>query len=51
LKSRALVALVRGLEEFDSAHQAVAELIDEPERARYVEALASLHRSALLRER
>ena len=51
LKSRELVELVRRLGEFESADQALEELIDESERARYVVALTSLQRSALLSER
>jgi putative mycofactocin binding protein MftB len=48
LKSRALVELVRRLDEFASVDEALATVVPS-ERARYEAALASLHRSGLLR--
>ncbi len=42
LKSRDLVSLVRRLEEFASATDALGELIEEPQRARYRRALFDL---------
>jgi mycofactocin biosynthesis protein MftB len=51
LKSRELVELVRRLADFESVQAAIDELIEEGQRERYVVALSSLHRSALLRGR
>jgi putative mycofactocin binding protein MftB len=48
LKSRALVELVRRLDEFASVDAALATVVPS-ECARYEAALASLHRSGLLR--
>jgi putative mycofactocin binding protein MftB len=48
LKSRALVELVRRLDEFPSVDDALAALVPL-ESGRYQAALASLHRSDLLR--
>jgi putative mycofactocin binding protein MftB len=48
LKSRDLVELVRRLGDFDTAGAALDELVVSEERARYLAALASLHRSGLL---
>jgi putative mycofactocin binding protein MftB len=47
LKSRALVELVRRLDEFASVEEALATVAPS-ERDRYRAALASLHRSGLL---
>lgn len=49
LKSRELVGLVRVLGEYGSADDALGDLVDAEKRQRYAEALASLHRSGLLR--
>jgi mycofactocin biosynthesis protein MftB len=49
LKSRALVDLVRRLGEFSSVHDALQSLTPSDEHERYEGALASLHRSELLR--
>jgi len=51
LKSRALVELVRRLEEFANVDEALDLMVPPDERTRYLEALASLQRSDLLRER
>ena len=51
LKSPALVTLVRRLEEFASANEALDALVPRGERGRYLKALASLQRSDLLHER
>ena len=51
LKSRELVALVRALDSFTCVNDALAAHVDAPQRARYREALAALHRSDLLRVR
>lgn len=48
LKSPSLVELVRRLDEFPSADDALAAIAPK-ERGRYLVALASLHRSDLLR--
>ena len=48
LKSRALVELVRRLDEFSSVDDALATMVPT-ESERYEAALASLHRSGLLR--
>jgi mycofactocin biosynthesis protein MftB len=48
LKSRDLVELVRRLSDFDSVGTALDKLVVSEERARYVAALTSLHRSGLL---
>ena len=48
LKSPELVQLVRSLAEYDSADAAIAALAPPDQHARYVTALASLHRSELL---
>jgi len=48
LKSRDLVELVRRLGDFDSARRAVDELVAEPERDRYLAALAHLSSSGLI---
>lgn len=48
LKSRDLVELVRRLGEFDNVGAALDELVASDQRARYVAALTSLHRSGLL---
>jgi len=48
LKSRELVDVVRRLGEFDSAEAAIAALVGDEARGRYVAALASLARSGLL---
>ncbi len=48
LKSRDLVELVRRLGDFDNVSAALDELVSSEQRARYVAALASLHRSGLL---
>jgi mycofactocin biosynthesis protein MftB len=50
LKSRPLVELVRRLDEFASVSDALDALVLPAERERYVMALASLHRSGLLRD-
>jgi len=51
LKSPQLVALVRSLSAAQSARSAIEELIPAEQHARYVDALASLHRSDLLSAR
>lgn len=51
LKSRELVALVRRLGEFDSAHDATCALVAEGDVERYLGALANLARSGLVRGR
>jgi len=51
LKSSELVALVRRLEEFATVDEALDVVVPRNERTRYLEALASLQRSDLLRER
>lgn len=51
LKSPALVALVRALENFADVNDALDALVAPNERARYLEALRSLERSGLLRAR
>jgi putative mycofactocin binding protein MftB len=48
LKSRDLVELVRRLGDFDTAGDALDELVANDQRARYVAALATLHGSGLL---
>lgn len=48
LKSRELVEVVRRLDEFESAHAALAALVPEERRARVAVALSSLHTSGLL---
>ncbi len=48
LKSRALVDLVRSLENFDSATAAIAQFAPGLEHKRYEEALATLARSEVL---
>ncbi|HUY42906.1 MAG TPA: mycofactocin biosynthesis chaperone MftB [Acidimicrobiales bacterium] len=51
LKSSRLVDLVRRLEEFANVDEALDVVVPRDERSRYLEALASLQRSDLLRER
>ncbi len=51
LKSRELVELVRSLDAFDSAGEAIARFAPAEQRDRYVTALSSLARSEILRER
>jgi putative mycofactocin binding protein MftB len=51
LKSRELVDVVRRLSEFDSADAALDSLVPAEQRSRYVTALTSLVRSAILCER
>ena len=51
LKSHELVALLRRLGEFSSANEALEVMVRGDEVPRYLEALASLERSDLLRER
>jgi putative mycofactocin binding protein MftB len=51
LKSPALVALVRHLHNYDSAEAAIDAVVGADQHARYVEALASLAASEILRER
>ncbi len=51
LKSRELVELVRGLDNFDSASAAINEFVPPEQHDRYVTALSSLARSEILRER
>jgi putative mycofactocin binding protein MftB len=48
LKSRQLVALVRTLDRFESADQAIDALVEPDQRGRYVTALASLVASEIL---
>ena len=48
LKSRTLVALVSGLEQFDSAAAAVEALVPAPERASHTRALARLAASEVI---
>jgi putative mycofactocin binding protein MftB len=51
LKSRELVELVRQLDQFESAHAAIDELVPADQHDRYVGALASLAHSEILRGR
>lgn len=51
LKSRELVALVRSLGDFDSAHEAINKVAPPDQHERYVGALASLQKSEILRGR
>ncbi len=51
LKSRELVALVRQLDRFESAHAAIDVVVPHGEHDRYVRALASLAHSEILRGR
>jgi putative mycofactocin binding protein MftB len=51
LKSRELVALVRRLDEFESASLAIDAVVGAPEHERYVSALASLATSEIIRGR
>ena len=51
LKSPELVALVRQLHEFESVGDALAALAPPGQSDRYARALASLHRSGMLRGR
>ena len=48
LKSPELVALVRGLGEYSSAHEAIDAFVGPAHHERYVAALSSLFRSELL---
>ena len=48
LKSRELVALVRTLDQFDSANQALDAVVESSQRDRYVTALSSLVASEIL---
>ncbi len=48
LKSRELVALVRTLDQFDSADQAIDAVVELGQRDRYVTALSSLVASEIL---
>jgi hypothetical protein len=48
LKSRELVALVRNLEEFESADEAIDAVVVPAQHQRYVEALSSLFSSEIL---
>lgn len=48
LKSPELVALVRGLAEFSSAHEAIDAFVSSDQHQRYVVALSSLFTSELL---
>jgi len=48
LKSPELVTLVRRLGEFDSAHDAIDEVVPSAQHDAYVRALASLERSEIL---
>lgn len=48
LKSRELVALVRNLEEFESADEAIDAVVLPAQHQRYVEALSSLFSSEIL---
>jgi len=48
LKSPELVALVRGLAEYSSAHEAIDAFVTPGQHQRYVAALSSLFRSELL---
>jgi putative mycofactocin binding protein MftB len=48
LKSRELVALVRTLDQFDSADQAMDAVVESGQRDRYVTALSSLVASEIL---
>jgi len=51
LKSPLLVSVVRSLERYDSAHDALCELVPTSQYERYVVALASLARAEILRGR
>jgi putative mycofactocin binding protein MftB len=51
LKSRALVDVVRRLDDFDSADAALDALVPDDERRRYAVALGSLVRSEIIRVR
>ena len=51
LKSSELVNLLRRLDEFASVNLALDDIVPRDQRTRYLEALASLQRSDLLRER
>jgi putative mycofactocin binding protein MftB len=51
LKSRELVALVRQLDEFESAGAAIEQFAPPEQRGRYTTALSSLARSEILSER
>ncbi|HEY1825468.1 MAG TPA: mycofactocin biosynthesis chaperone MftB [Acidimicrobiales bacterium] len=48
LKSRALVELVRQLDDYASASDAISALVEEPERDLYLAALSSLCVSGLI---
>jgi putative mycofactocin binding protein MftB len=48
LKSRELVALVRTLDQFDSADQAMDAVVESGQRKRYVKALTSLAAAEIL---
>ncbi len=48
LKSPELVAIVRGLSQYSSAHEAIDAFVEPSSHERYVVALASLFRSELL---
>jgi mycofactocin biosynthesis protein MftB len=48
LKSRELVAIVRSLSSFSSAHEAIDAHVDSSQHQRYVSALSSLFNSELL---
>ncbi|MHB1208753.1 MAG: mycofactocin biosynthesis chaperone MftB [Acidimicrobiales bacterium] len=48
LKSRELVAIVRGLSQFSSAHEAIDAFVEPSRHERYVAALSSLFASELL---
>lgn len=51
LKSPLLVELVRGLDNYDSAHDAISALVPPAQHERYARALASLANAEILRGR
>ena len=51
LKSRTLVDLVTRLDQYDSAHDALIDVVPEAQRSRYLGALVSLAGSEIVRGR